>query len=104
MLITKDQLSRVQIMKKIFLIAAVALMNLSLIACESSGPRYQNVRSYSEGLAPAQASNKRWGYVNGSQQWIIRPRFEDALEFKDGKLLFVKMGVGGFINKRGEWL
>jgi len=92
------------IMKKILFIAALILVNLSLTACESSGPRYQNVRSFSEGLAPVQATNKRWGYVNEKQQWIIQPRFEDAHEFKDGKAAVRQNGRWGFINKRGEWL
>ncbi len=93
-----------EIMKKILFIAALILVNLSLTACESSGPRYQNVRSFSEGLAPVQATNKRWGYVNEKQQWIIQPRFEDAHEFKNGKAAVRQNGRWGFINKSGEWL
>lgn len=57
-------------MKKILFIAILTLANLSLTACESSGPRYQNVRSYSEALAPVQASNKRWWFINKHGEWL----------------------------------
>lgn len=77
---------------------------VTLTACESAGPRYRNVRSYSEGLAPVQAANGRWGYVDARQHWIIQPRFEDAKEFQSGRAAVRQNGKWGFINKRGEWL
>ncbi|NTV09663.1 MAG: WG repeat-containing protein [Zoogloea sp.] len=68
------------------LLAALLTLSLStLTACESAGPRYRNVRSYNEGLAPVQSSNGRWGYVDEQQRWIIPPRFEDNQEFKGGR-------------------
>ena len=82
----------------------VALSIFSVTACQSTGPRYQNVRSYSEGLAPVQSSNGRWGFVNEKQYWITPPKCEDAREFQGGKAAVRKNGKWGFINKRGEWL
>ena len=49
-----------------------ALPIATLTACESAGPRYRDVRSYSEGLAPVQTANGRWGYVDAQQHWIIQ--------------------------------
>lgn len=91
-------------MKRLFaaLILPIAIVTLS--ACESAGPKYRNVKAYSEGLAPVQSSNGRWGYINERQQWVIEPRFEDAQEFRGGRAAVRQNGKWGFINKRGEWL
>jgi hypothetical protein len=81
-----------------------ALSIATLTGCESAGPRYRSVRSYSEGLAPVQTANGRWGYVDAQQRWIIQPRFDDAKEFQSGRAAVRQNGKWGFINKRGEWL
>lgn len=86
------------------LIILLALSIVTITACESVGPRYRNVRSYSEGLAPVQTVNGHWGYVDAQQHWIIQPRFEDAKEFQSGRAAVRQNGKWGFINKRGEWL
>jgi hypothetical protein len=91
-------------MSRPLLASLLALSLATLSACESAGPRYRNVRSYSEGVAPVQSSNGRWGYVDEQQRWIIQPRFEDAQEFKGGRAAVRQNGKWGFINKRGEWL
>lgn len=84
------------------IIAAFVLV--SLAACEATGPRYRNVRSFSEGLAPVQATNGRWGFINEHQQWVIEPRFDDAREFQTGKAAVRQNGKWGFINRKGVWL
>lgn len=84
-----------------------ALLSISLLtigACGSSGPKYRNVRSYSEGLAPVQTQSGKWGFVNERQEWVIQPRFDDAKEFQGEKAAVRQNGKWGFINKRGEWL
>lgn len=87
------------------LLAALLVLSLTtLTACESTGPRYRNVRSYSEGLAPVQSPSGLWGYVDEPQRWIIQPRFEDAQEFKGGARCSPSERQVGFINKWGEWL
>ncbi len=91
-------------MLKKFAVAALSISLLTLGGCKSTGPKYQNVRSYSEGLAPVQVSNGKWGFINEKQQWVIQPKFEDAQEFQNGKAAAKLNGKWGFINKRGEWL
>lgn len=91
-------------MLKTILVALLSLSILTLAGCGSAGPKYRNVRSYSEGLAPVQSTNGRWGFVNERQQWVIQPRFEDAHEFQSGKAAVRQNGKWGFINKSGEWL
>lgn len=89
---------------KIIFAALLSFSLLSLTACSSPGPRYKNVRSFSEGLAPVQAKTGRWGFINERQEWVIQPRFEDAREFQGGKAAVRQNSQWGFINKRGEWL
>lgn len=95
---------KTKLMLKKLITALLSLSLLTLSACGSSGPKYRNVRSYNEGLAPVQSTNGRWGYVDEQQRWVIQPRFEDAQEFKGGRAAARQNGKWGFINKRGEWL
>lgn len=87
---------------------ATAVLSVSLVllqGCASPrGPKYQNVRSFNEGLAPVQLSNGRWGYINDRHQWVIAPKFEDAKEFQGGKAPAKQNGRWGFVNRNGEWL
>ena len=91
-------------MLKKLVVAALSVSLLALGGCSSPGPKYQNVRSYSEGLAPVQVSSGRWGFINEKQEWVIQAKFEDAKEFQNGKAPAKLNGKWGFINKRGEWL
>lgn len=91
-------------MLKMFAVAALSFSLLTLSGCQTTGPKYQNVRSYSEGLAPVQTSGGKWGFINDKQQWVIPAKFEDAKEFQDGKAAAKLNGKWGFINKKGEWL
>lgn len=87
------------------LISVLAVSALSLSACQTTkGPRYQNVRSFSEGLAPVQTSSGKWGYINTNNQFVIPPKFEDAQEFKSDRAAVKLNNKWGFINKKGEWL
>ena len=92
-------------MFKTFVVSvALAVLAATVGGCQSTGPKYQNVRSYSEGLAAVQASNGRWGFVNEKQAWVIPAKFEDAKEFSNGKAAVRMNGRWGFINRRGEWM
>jgi hypothetical protein len=89
-------------MKRHIALLAVPLF-LVLSGCESPGPRYRNVQTYSEGLAAVQHANGRWGFVNEQQNWVIAPKYEDAKPFQNGKAAVRQGGKWGFINRRGEW-
>jgi hypothetical protein len=91
-------------MHKKIVAAILTVSVLGLTACGSPhGPRYKEARSYSEGVAPVQANNGRWGYIDTRNQWIIPAEFEDAKEFRDGRAAVKANGKWGFINKRGDW-
>lgn len=89
---------------KITLAILLPICFLVLTACGSTGPKYRNARSFSEGLAPVQAQTGRWGFINERQEWTIQPRFDDVREFQGGKAAVRQNSKWGFINKRGEWL
>lgn len=92
-------------MKRILAIVALAFSMMSLGGCGSpAGPRYQNVGSFSDGLAAVQSSSGRWGFINQNQVVVIPAKYDDAKEFKDGKAAVKLNGRWGFINKRGQWL
>lgn len=90
-------------MKRLFAAVILPIAIITLPACEAPGPKYRNAKAYSEGLAPVQSANGRWGYINERQQWVIAPRFEDAQEFKGGRAAVRQNGKWGFINKSGDW-
>lgn len=84
--------------------AVLSISILGVTACGGpSGPRFQNVGSFSEGLAPVQTSSGKWGYINQNNAFVIPPRFEEAKEFKGNRAAAKINGKWGFINKRGEW-
>lgn len=60
-------------MHKIITVVLATPILFPLAACETTGPRYRNVRSFSEGLAPVQADNRRWGFISEHQKWVIEP-------------------------------
>lgn len=91
-------------MKKAIITVALSAFIFSISGCESAGPKFRNVRSYSEGLAPVQATNGKWEFINDKQVWAIPPRFEDAKEFQAGKAAVKQNGRWGFINRQGRWL
>lgn len=84
--------------------AFIAVWLLTAAGCETTGPKYKNVGEYREGLAAVQISNGKWGYINDSQQFVIRPQFDDAKNFSDGKAAVKRNGKWGFINRAGKWL
>ncbi|MBP8214173.1 MAG: WG repeat-containing protein [Propionivibrio sp.] len=88
--------------RKITVVAACLFIGC-LSGCQTTGPRYKNAGSYSEGLAPVQSSSGRWGYINQKNQWVIQPKFDEAKEFKDGRAAVKVKGKWGYINKRGDW-
>ena len=97
------QKSSLPMLKKQFIVTLFCACFV-VSACQSTGPKYRDVRSFSEGLAPVQTQGGRWGFINERQEWVITSRFEDTKEFYGGKAAVRQNGKWGFINKRGEWL
>ena len=63
--------------------------------------RYENARSFAEGLAPVQ-KNGRWGFIDKSGKLAIAYRFEDAQPFSDGLALVQVNGSYGYVDHQGK--
>ena len=70
------------------------------IVVNASG--YESVGSFSEGLAAVFDPHKGWGFIDKTGAVVIQPRFESALNFRDGLAPVVLAGKWGFINTTGD--
>ena len=59
--------------------------------------QFEAARSFREGLAATKYEGK-WGYVDGSGQWVIRPSVSSADDFSDG----VALTDNGYVDKAGK--
>ncbi|MCG8556303.1 MAG: WG repeat-containing protein [Proteobacteria bacterium] len=98
--------------------ALVLLLAIALGACASSQGPYSFVdragrvvrgglrfaSPYSEGMAAARVSG-RWGYLDASGHWAIKPRFRDAASFSEG-MAWVRRedGAAGYVDHDGNWV
>ena len=58
---------------------------------------------YSEGFAKA-VTNKKVGFLDNKQEWVIQPQFEATRRFKNGYAAAKQNGKWGLINTKGEWV
>jgi hypothetical protein len=64
-------------------------------------PKFDEVRSFSEGFAPASKKGK-WGFINSVGKWTAKPKFSGVGEFSES-LAAAKVGESwGYINPLGE--
>jgi hypothetical protein len=64
----------------------------------------KKIYDYSEGLAMAVTLDVLFGFLDENQNWIIRPQFEAARDFKNGYAAAKLDGKWGIIDKSGEWV
>lgn len=65
--------------------------------------RYENIGSFSGGLAPVMILGK-WGYVNMEDRIIINPNYEKAGDFVSGIAFVTRNGKTGIIDHKGQVL
>lgn len=75
-----------------------------LIDLDGSSPDkdFAAIGTYSEGCAPATSDGKRWGYINKSGEWIVKPAFEKARSFSEGLAPVQVGGKWGYIDQKGK--
>lgn len=62
----------------------------------------EQAESFSEGLAAAK-SNGKWGFIDKSGEWMVRPAFEFAGTFSEGLARVMSAeNLTGYINRTGE--
>ena len=62
----------------------------------------KSLNQFSDGLA--RFKEKKWGYINKSGAYNIKPEFDDAKDFKDGKAMVKSAGKWGQIDLNGAWI
>ncbi|WP_321436654.1 WG repeat-containing protein [uncultured Bacteroides sp.] len=89
------------------------LINLSITALTQNNvkyviePKFEDLwcvrkQFFHNGLGPVKIGGK-WGYINKSGEFIIKPQFDHAYEFNDNGLASVDInGRCGYINKFGK--
>lgn len=63
-------------------------------------PRFEAVRSFSEGLAPAKLGG-RWGYVDVRGDFVIEPAFDDAKPFVCGHGAVQRARKTSYVTRNG---
>ena len=58
---------------------------------------------FSEGLARVQ-ENKKWGFIDVSGNYVIKPQFEGARDFSEGLAAVQKDSKWGYIDKSGKFV
>lgn len=49
--------------------------------------------------------DEKWGYIDSTGKFVIRPQFDDAYNFSDNGLALVQMGdKWGYIDKTGSYV
>ena len=66
-------------------------------------PKYDQVRSFEEGLAPVEINN-RWGYINKEGKMVIKPAYKEVNGFSEGLACVYTRNnhIPYFINKTGK--
>ncbi len=57
---------------------------------------------HGQDLVPAKMDGK-WGFVDNTKTWVIKPKFEETRKFSEGFAAASKKGKWGFINSAGKW-
>ncbi len=69
--------------------------------------QYIQAKRFTEGLGPVSIntdSGEYWGYIDSSTTYKIKPIFEDARSFNEGRALVKHKGKWRIINKKGDFL
>ena len=61
------------------------------------------ISSRQEGLLAVKVNNK-WGFIDSTGKFVIKPKFNSADNFNEGLALIKENNKYGFINKTGEYI
>jgi len=66
-------------------------------------PKFQDAKSFSDGLAAA-VQDKKWGFIDASGKWAIEPQYDKVKYFNSGFALVLKDDQWQYIDKKGQVL
>lgn len=66
-------------------------------------PRFEDAKSFSDGLAAAE-QDKKWGFLNASGEWAIAPQYDKVKYFNSGYALVLKDDQWQYIDKQNQVL
>jgi len=66
-------------------------------------PQFQEVGSFSNGLAPAKSNNK-WGLIDKSGAFVIKPQFQEIQPFSNGAAPAKRNNKWGLIDRTGKFI
>lgn len=81
-------------MRKLIIRQALLALALVLVSAASA---------WADGLTPKQDEKKgKWGYVDASGEWVIKPKYDSADPFVNGLGKVSKSGKWGVLNEAGK--
>lgn len=76
---------------------------LTIIGIKINGERIIKVDDFSEGLARVQTRSGLYGFINESNELVIKPKYKSASYFSEGlAAVSIKKGVSAYIDKSGD--
>lgn len=66
-------------------------------------PRFDSARSFSEGVAGAEAGGK-WGFIDADGTFVIPPKFGGVRDFVNGLAIAKSNGMCGFVDRSGSFV
>ncbi len=79
-------------------------INSSLIACIIAFSFYGVTAGNNNTLTPAPGNNGKWGFVNRSGHFVIKPKYDYAFNFSEGLALVYACNKFGYIDTEGNLL
>ncbi len=73
--------------------------NLQLV----SDAVYEDVKEFSDSSYAAVKKDGKWGFIDNSGNFVIKPEYEDAYSFSNGLAPVYSNGLWGFIDTNNRW-
>jgi hypothetical protein len=88
-------------MKKILIL--IGVICLSLVGCSNNEGKVELNGYFNSGLSPI-GVNEKWGYIDKSGKFAIKPKFDKSSNFSEGLASVSLNSKAGFIDTSGEFV
>ena len=69
---------------------------------DAFGKKFQEARSFNEGMAAVRNKEWLWGFINTKGEYIVKPKYEKADDFNDGIARVMQGDKWGYIDTNGN--